>query len=374
MVWHTLSGQGVRNLHPFHIRPAAEWNFVVGGNGAGKTAFLECLSILSTARSFRTDSIAKVIAFDEEVCVVRGVSPLAGTFGVQRQRKGGVVVAHNGDKDTSLKYLLEAPAFKIIEPDVIDSLDGGAEARRKALNWLMFHVEHSTRSVLRNYRRLLIQRNQLLKQSSVDLSYLAAFDKLFCEVGEQYAKVIRETFEQTAQAFSELIKLIATQVDLKHLNYLDGLHFGLRPGWAQSLSFQESISRQFDSDLERGFTQSGPHRFDITVQLKTGQSATDVLSRGQLKLLSVLWHLSTTIALTRQERPVVLAVDDLFAEFDQQSVNVALVACQCLPVQKFMTILPNSLEKLDRTLEMKADVFHVEHGRITAVQQNKTNI
>ncbi|RMH45108.1 MAG: DNA replication/repair protein RecF [Gammaproteobacteria bacterium] len=374
MVWHTLSGQGVRNLHPFHIRPAAEWNFVVGGNGAGKTAFLECLSILSTARSFRTDTIAKVISFDEEVCVVRGESSLCGTFGVQRQRKGGIVVAHNGDRDTSLKYLLEAPAFKIIEPDVIDSLDGGAEARRKALNWLMFHVEHSTRSVLRNYKRLLIQRNQLLKQSPVDLSYLAAFDKLFCRVGEQYAKVIQETFELTVQSFSELIKSIATQVNLKQFKFLDGLHFGLRPGWAQSVSFQESISRQLDSDAERGFTQSGPHRFDITVKIKTGEFATDVLSRGQLKLLSILWHLSTTIALTRKERPVVLAVDDLFAEFDQQSVSLALVACQCIHAQKFMTILPNSLEMLDRPLVMKADVFHVEHGRITAVQQNKTNI
>jgi DNA replication and repair protein RecF len=119
-----------------------------------------------------------------------------------------------------------------------------------------------------------------------------------------------------------------------------------------------------DSDLKRGYTQSGFHRADLKVSV-AGQSAMTVCSRGELKVLAWSLIMSQGALLTTEsgQQPVFL-VDDLVSELDKEHREKI---CQHL-IKNEGQVLATGVEA-----EMLKEcwgvasrkVFHVELGNFT---------
>ena len=59
-----LTSTSVRNLKPLTLEPRERFNVFVGNNGQGKTNLLEAIYAVSTLRSFRTNRLTDMLAFD----------------------------------------------------------------------------------------------------------------------------------------------------------------------------------------------------------------------------------------------------------------------------------------------------------------------
>lgn len=67
-----LRVHNVRNLSAVDIQPDPHLNILYGENASGKTSLLEAIHILSTAKSFRTHRIGRVIQYAQDKLSVFG--------------------------------------------------------------------------------------------------------------------------------------------------------------------------------------------------------------------------------------------------------------------------------------------------------------
>jgi len=126
------------------------------------------------------------------------------------------------------------------------------------------------------------------------------------------------------------------------------------------------LAEHFKSDMERGFTQLGPHRADLRIHIGK-QNAKNVLSRGRQKLL-ISSLLVTQCQIIKQQlgKDVILLVDDLVSELDLDGQKRFINLVAESQVQAFITATERELlQKACGDLPYR--MFHVEHGYIRQV-------
>ncbi|WP_330970271.1 DNA replication/repair protein RecF, partial [Lysobacter sp. A3-1-A15] len=187
--------------------PSPGLNLITGENGAGKTSVLEALHLMGYGRSFRgrvRDGVIKAGAPAVEVFLewrsgTRSLAP-AGTepeiTGGPAARLHKAGLRHSGDAwqgrldgaaVAHLGELCAALAVVTFEPGSHALITGGAENRRRYLDWGLFHVEHEFLPQWRRYARALKQRNALLKTRRPD-AQLDAWEHELAEAGEPLSR------------------------------------------------------------------------------------------------------------------------------------------------------------------------------------------
>jgi len=347
-----------RNIVSSSLLPDESFNLVIGPNASGKTSLLEAMYCLGRGRSFRTRNSDQLIRQGQ-----RGFTVFAriqypnseSRLGLQRQ-DGETRIRLDGQDVRVASQLSQRLPIKILEPGLHAFFDQGPEPRRRFLEWGMFHVEPDYAAAWRNYRRLLQQRNAALKGNWPDSS-LQRFDEMLAETGEVIAKFRESHLRQSEDAF----KVLCTELGLVHFSDLTITGY---QGWQQGVSLLEALSVTRESDRQRGFTQTGPHRTDLRVRTN-GMTARDFLSRGEQKLLIALLHIAQSKLLYRRTgKRSLLLVDDLSAELDPENRALLADALKASDCQVFITAT-------NRTalahVAKPAAVFHVEHGKIVQV-------
>ena len=354
-----LTLRDMRRFETAELAPAAGLNLLVGANGAGKTTLIEALHLMAYGRSFRgrvRDGLVREHAPALEVFVEWE----EGVAGGHLQRRAGLRHAGqewsgrlDGADVAHLGQLCAALAVVTFEPGSHALIAGGAENRRRFLDWGLFHVEQDFLSLWRRYARALKQRNALLKAGGA-ARQLDAWDHELAESGEALT-TYRERY------LSDLApRALATATRLSPGLQLLGLEF--HPGWRrQELSLADALLLGRERDRMTGHTGVGPHRADWSVQL-SDLPGREALSRGQTKLvaLSLLLGQAADYA-ARQGHWPILALDDLPSELDRDHQARVLGFLLDQPdLQLFITATetPPALQELDYRL------FHVERGLI----------
>lgn len=351
-----ISLGGLRVFAGADFFPGAGVSWLTGENGAGKTSVLEGLYALGHARSFRCplfDSAlrtgdAEAFVFTEWTDTSARVSRIACAKergGGWRYRVDGAPVAR------ALDVAVRAPML-CFEPGAHAVVAGSSERRRRLVDWGLFHVERAPSGLWSYWQRALKQRNALLKLR--DLRSLDAYDGVVAALGEQLAAA-RGAFcsEWLAEAARTLAGLSPDLSDLA---------FGFRRGWGKThASLFEALQAQRPTDLQLGFTGSGPHRCDVSLRWQ-GADARDRVSRGQSKViaLALVLGLGRLFARRYGAWPLLL-LDDLCSELDQRHASVVLELLRSERVQALITgvVRPSWAADADDT------VFHVERGSIT---------
>jgi len=356
MRFDRLHLQGLRCLTDVGIELDPGVNVFTGANGAGKTSVLEGAFLLSHARSFRTGS--------REALLQRGGNQLSifaelahqdgGTSRAGLGRRGPRWEARLDGESATIGQLVQVCAVVCFEPGSHALIAGGAEERRRYLDWGVFHVEHEFLSSWRRYQRALKQRNSLLRSGATPADVL--FAPWEAELG-QTAEVI------DAQRRRYLDRLLPK---LRHnvaslLPELGAVELRYRRGWSEDLPLSQQLVDSRGRDLSRTHTTLGPHRADWSIAFEHAPLR-EHLSRGQEKLTALACMLAQAelYAELRGEWPIV-CLDDLASELDQ--LHQAAVVKQLATVQAQVlltgTELPAALESTP------ARVFHVEQGRLT---------
>ena len=359
-----LSVNGLRNLQEIAIEPASRLNILYGENGSGKTSLLEAIHLLASGRSFRSSKLDPLINHVSDEALV--VAKLAdGTrMGLSKGRRKRHQLRLQDETQRNWEAVARCLPLQLIDSSAFQLLEGGPKARRRFLDWGVFHVEHSFVAAWRDSRKALANRNALLKQPRLDIAQLEAWDSELITAAAKVDKLRAETMERFMPLFLE----VYAQLDGV---YQDELTITYERGWANDEELADELIRLREVDRRYGSTQAGPQRADISVRLSRGP-AVDILSRGQQKILVSALKIAQGRLLSETFGSHCLyLIDDLPAELDPENRAKVFGALLSLNTQLFVSCVeleglftPASKPLFAGLSDAEKAQFHVEHGRI----------
>jgi len=351
----------VRNLSQVRLQALSQVNVFHGRNGSGKTSVLESIHLLGMARSFRGSSIKSLITHGCDTCTVFGqVSEpgRAGTqaIGVQRSRKGDAQIKIGGSPVKVLAELAEQLPLQVITADSFNLLTGPPGGRRQFLDWGVFHVEHQFFSQWQRFQRCLKQRNMLLRRGKLSDQELAVWTRDLVAAGTEIHNYRKAYFSHLVPRFESILARLAPS--------LKGVSLGYRRGWDKQLGYGEVLEQSVATDIEQGYTHSGPQRADVRVMAE-GHLAAETLSRGQQKL--VVCALKLAQGQLKSELGgggCTYLIDDLPSELDADHSRQVCSLLSDLGAQVFITCVdPEEILSVWPTGN-ELGMFHVEQGKI----------
>jgi DNA replication and repair protein RecF len=355
-----LEISGVRNLTSVAIDCSPSLNLFTGPNGAGKTSLIEAVHVLARGRSFRSASIASVIHHDRESLMVfaafddehRGKV----NAGVVRHRNNRSELHLNGAVERRLSEVARLMPIQLILPDSSALILGAPTERRRFLDWGTFHVEPAYLDRLRDYQRVLQQRNALLKSrrdAIPDFSrQLLSWTRRLVTLGDQV--------DASRRAYLDAIgPVILSKLDELASGFAVALSY--RPGWREGESLENCLGEGEARDVKSGVTHYGPHRADLRVMIGE-ELAADTLSRGQAKIVASAFRLAQA-ALTSEiaGRRSLFLIDDIGAELDADHNARFFRALKAMNSQVFATATSEMALGL-AFAGSERKLFHVEQG------------
>ena len=341
----------LRCLKAAQLELAPRLTLIQGANGSGKTSLLEALFLLGRGRSFRSRQTERLITNGADWLRVYGeTADPAHRIGFQYPRDGQYTARIDGSDAKSLAELPRALFIEVIDPDIHRLIEEGPAERRRWLDWGVFHVEQQFLPHWLRYSRALRQRNAALKAGQD----AKVWDRELVEHGE--------LIDAYRSAWLESLRPYWTTA----VERLCGLpvQLGYQRGWSQERSLAEALAEAQTRDRERGSTQSGPHRADVSLRVG-GSAAREVLSRGQQKLVAAALVLATLARLRELQRAAggavpTLLLDDPAAELDSDRLAALVTLIQELDCQLVITSLAPDLTVFGQPER----AFHVEQGSL----------
>ncbi|MCK5830492.1 MAG: DNA replication/repair protein RecF [Methylococcales bacterium] len=347
----------LRNIQKASIEPSPGINLIVGKNASGKSSLLEAIYILGRARSFRAKNIKQVIQFDKKELIISGKTKKKNGSSLHlgiRLDGNSYDIRINQENMDKAELAYSLPVL-LIDPKSYLLLDGGPQLRREFIDWGVFNDNDSFLNNWRKYKKILQQRNALLKTKKIKHinvwnSELIQYGTIVSNYRNKYINKLKSIFIEISQNFFKF--------DEMELNYL--------PGWDDSIDFSLALTNDIQKDVKYGFTHSGPHRCDFKLMIN-GILAKDFVSRGQLKLLMLALKLAQVKLINNENNNFVcVLIDDLTAELDFINKKKLLGFLTNLNCQVFMSTTElSNFGDLDQLKVFK--VFHVEHGEIELI-------
>ena len=301
-----------RNYGQLDLTPGAGVNVFIGPNGQGKTNLLEAVAMLALSSSPRARREAELVGpvaassrIEAEVETAGLRRELAITLDVEGERARRTI-----EVDGARRRAFDLPGhFRVtlFWPDDLGLVKGGPELRRRFLNQLLVQVEPGYARALAGLRRVLEQRNSLLKRIAAGQGgddVLEAWNQELVEIGAEVArarsKAVSELEPEAARCHAEIAAGERLQIAYE--------------GPPENLA--EAVNNSLAEDLRRGTTSVGPHRDDLRIVLD-GQDARSFASQGQQRTAVVSLKLAEAALIEARsgERPVLL-LDDVLSELD----------------------------------------------------------
>lgn len=285
-------------------------NIIVGPNGSGKTNLIEAILVLMCGSSYRaTDT--DLIEFEHDWARLDArTSDSVRTIKLQRNNQTRKTYNINENKYTHLSEKQQIPVV-LFEPNHLSILQGPPEGRRNYLDEVLTQTQPGYTSVRRNYKRVLAQRNTLLKHHKARSQDFFPWNLRLSELGavihRQRAQYVAEMNEQIGALYAE-ISTTNTQVSLVYESRFSS------EGYETQL-FQ-ALENNLEKDVLRGFTTHGPHREDMIV-LFNGVPSELTASRGETRtVVLALKILELRAVEAAQDKKPLLLLDDVFSELD----------------------------------------------------------
>ncbi len=320
----------VRNFRTYEAAAAplgGGLTVVWGPNGAGKTNLLEAIYFGCTGRSCRTGNDRELVRFGADTARVvvtaedeLGNHELAVGFTPGEPKRMSVDGAQ-------VERLLDAPQRPLVSvflPDRLELIKGVPALRRAHLDQFVTALWPARAATRRAYAQALAQRNALiarLRAGNGSQATLQAWDAQLAEAGLALMADRRQAVELTAGTFADICGRLGLGGD-------PAIAYRPRSRATTSAELAEELRERLAGDLERGFTDHGPHRDDLAIT-RDGRSLRTYGSQGQqrLGLLALLLAERRVIGGQRPAMPLML-LDDVMSELDRdrRSALVELLA------------------------------------------------
>lgn len=287
-------------------------NIIVGPNGSGKTNLLEALLVLARGSSYRvpdqelvrfTDDWLRLTAQDEmgqERTLKLAIKP---------HPQKTLIIDEKEYKRLPHSHMLPVVLF---EPDQLQLLGGSPEGRRVYFDDLLEQIRPGYGALRKHYKRVLSQRNALLKRGGrISAQELFPWNLRLSELGAVIHRSRVELVDSLREPLHKLYTALshsAIDITLTYDGQFDTTQYETR--------MMQALEANTTKDIERGFTSVGPHREDVLV-LFDSKPAALVASRGEMRTATLALKILEleTLETATGKRPILL-LDDVFSELD----------------------------------------------------------
>ena len=364
-----------RNLKNDTIDLSNREVYFVGENGQGKSNILESLYYAAYGISFRTHIDSQIVKKGEKDFSINAF------YKNEKETSTKIsVIFENGkkriEKDSKKihdrKELINTIPCILFCHDDMRFATGEPEYRRFFIDQSLTLYDNLYIDDLRNYKKVLKSRNQVLKNKQYDM--LDVYDDQLV----QYGLVVQQKRKKAIFQFNEIFGKIYEEI-----SGIEGVSISYEPSWkitnpqnvdnsvqnsgnvSEKIFFPASqdiisllLSRR-DSDKVLETTLSGPHRDKINF-IKDGRPFVQIASTGQCRLISLLLRVAQAIYYTRATgfKPVLL-MDDVLLELDPDK-RAKLTAMLPEYEQLFCTFLPG--EPYERYMHDTTKVYKIDKG------------
>ncbi len=340
-------------LRDFRCFPALETEFapganvIVGPNAQGKTSLLEAACVLLRLQSPRSGSLGPLVRIGALGLVVDGFYAgrhLQFYFSPRRKKLALDAVVQRGAGE----YLGLGRVVWFSNADIA-LVRGGAEERRRYLDFVAVQIDPAYRRHLRDYETALRSRNRLLKQPGAAWRQIEAFDAPLIASGTALTQArARLVAELTPQAGAAQRAIGGAADETLSMRYV--------PGAGENFAANLDAAREEDQRLRQ--TTVGPHRDEVALELNSLPSA--LASEGQQRTIALALRLAQARLMeARHEALPLFLLDDIFGELDLARRN-ALLAYLPPAAQQIITTT-----HFDWAETQAARVFRLENRVLT---------
>jgi DNA replication and repair protein RecF len=315
----TLSSTYFRNLTSDSISFIPGVNIFVGDNGQGKTNILEAIYLFKFGRSFRTGKDGDMIRFGEKFCRVEVISRNENG----EQEKYALSIEHGGGKQAKVSGKAVAKYSELVGkypcvlfgPQDMGLVSGSPAERRRFIDMAGSMTDRMHLELLRDYKRVLQQRNAILKQGKSSSQRKVWDDELIskgCALAEKRSGVV-DAIESYVKQYDGALQ---APFDFR-MQYQPGFVDDSMQEENREEAFAMKLAAMEGEEVRRGITLVGPHRDDVRLLLAK-MELKRYGSQGQKRLLAVILKLAELSYLEKRLRErCVLLLDDVFSEFDE---------------------------------------------------------
>ena len=300
----------------------------VGINGAGKTNLLEAVHLAARGDSARAAEDAEMVRWGASVGrikleVDREADPrnvevvlFAPTEGERRRPRRWLLEGAGKRADDVIGELKVVAFF----PEDVDLLGAAPSARRRYLDAMIGQVDRRHRTDLREYQRVIEQRNALLRSlresgaGGSSMNELVFWNESLCRLGGAISHRRENAVQELRPAFARAVSTLTAggTLDLTYVAQVDGASADER-----AAAYARSVIEKGQREIWQGSTLVGPHREDMAIRGGEGRPLPTFASRGEhrsavlsLKLAEAEW-----LRAASHEMPVFL-LDDVLSELD----------------------------------------------------------
>ena len=320
-----LEADRLRNLKAVVVDLPPGLVVVAGRNGQGKSSLLEAVYLLGTGRSFRTRHA------DELVCWSGGPLRVAGATVGRTGRSERKVLIDGAERrlvadgaEVDLESFLGRLDVVDLTAQRMNVLRGEPAERRRFLDRGVVGLRPSFLRALGEYRRVLHQRNALLRGGGARGGeggpgrQLDAWDERLASAAREVHARRREYAVLLGAELGAAARMLFPEESEIRVRYRPSPHELLDSEVSEfSDIYLEALRRGRRRDQEVGYTCRGPHRDDVVLELD-GVDLRRFGSAGQVRGTMIALKLGKLSLLGKQrgEAPIFL-MDDFDSDLDE---------------------------------------------------------
>ena len=319
MYIENISILNYKNLKDVKIDFSPRLNYLIGNNGAGKTNLMDAIYYLSFCKSYFNSVDQLNICHDENFFMVKGnyhrlnssETIICGLEqGQKKQFRRNTKVYKKLSKHIGLLPLV------MISPSDSNLILGGSDERRKFIDGVISQYNQNYLDDLLKYNRVLLQRNNLLKQFAAgqpfDYELLSVWNHRLIEYGLRIHEGRREFIEKLIPVFQQYYSYISQRNEQVGLNHQSDLY---------GRDFESLLKEALPKDRAAQYTTVGLHKDELVFNLDK-YPIKKLGSQGQNKTYLIALKLAQYdfIKEISGMKPILL-LDDIFDKLDRHRVE-----------------------------------------------------
>ena len=332
------------------INPSAQPVVLFGLNGAGKTNILEAISMLAPGQGFRRAKFSELSRRPD--LLGWKVSAKFEVSGTSHE------ICTFWDETSSRKITIDGkPATQIALAHLVRILwitplmdriwlDGSGDRRRFLDRIVSIVVPDHTKQIIK-YHKALKQRNKLIKDKNIDISWYSALERQMAQSGIQIDLARREVISQLVTMQKKSISSFPI-ADLRII--------GTR--YSSVEEFEEALGFNRKQDIYAGRTLIGPHLNDLEARYHSKAIDAKNCSTGEQKALLISIIIAAAkIQLELFNTPPILLFDEVSAHLDSERRSLLYDELHNLGLQVFLTGTDSNIFE---ELKLRAQYYKVE--------------
>lgn len=298
-------------------------NGIVGKNGSGKTNLLDAIYYLSFCKSYFSAQDIHSVRLGTEFFAVHGEFYNRDTQNNTQvsctYKNGHKSMRANKKEYQRLSAHIGLFPVVMVSPYDNDIINEGSETRRKFFDAIISQFDAEYLQQLISYRKLLMQRNALLKQfferNQYDAALLQIIDEQMIPLGNFIFTRRQDFIQNVSPIFQEHYQKLSDGQETVEIQYQSGL---------LDSTYAAGLQGAAVADARSGFTTFGVHKDDYAF-LINGQPIKRFGSQGQQKSFSLALRLAQfDYSFERKKMKPILLLDDIFDKLDRTRISKLL--------------------------------------------------